>query len=336
MVAPMLLREANSSSSAAAITWLEKVLATDSGDGVAVQTLWGVHTTERVALLGDVELLPFEQLPDSRQKEQLARPDWPGDNRLMMPMYTWHRPSAALVVRLTIRPFVLSPEAARQISIDQVTEVARRCDDIRLCLALSGPAAVVSGPAWFQYLDEDLERAVVGFGTTASHQEVVPTHCPPSPDFDIRQATDVVGQFEALRPELRNRVRVAMERLHLSLMRRSSADKALELAIALEALLVDAPGEHTFKIGLRAALLTAEAGDMKGRSRNRSIVGAAYGLRSAVVHSGRAPEHCTPRGLGKMLSTDVTSEAVSITAAVIRRIVTDGQLPEWDLLEMSR
>ena len=124
-----------------------------------------------------------------------------------------------------------------------------------------------------------------------------------------------------------------MERLHQSLVRRSPGDKSLELAIALETLLVDSPGEHTFKIALRAALSTSD--DLAQRSRSRAIIEAAYGLRSALVHGGQAPQDCRVRGHGTEPATDVAAEAARITAQVIRRVLAEGRLLDWARLELS-
>jgi hypothetical protein len=108
---------------------------------------------------------------------------------------------------------------------------------------------------------------------------------------------------------------------------------SLELAIAMEALLVDSPGEHTFKIGLRAALLTSS--DLEQRRRNRAIVEGMYKIRSSLMHSGQSSDTCRVRGYGDMLATEVVSEALSITASVVQRIIGMGAIPDWGLLELS-
>lgn len=331
-VAPLLLREARRRMSAdAAVRWLEKVLGTKSGAGIAVGTFWGLNPGQRVELLDDIDLVPFDSLPASRQKDALAAPQWPSGLRLSTPVYAWHPPTAALVGRLEIKPYLkigTEPDSPQNGRPDHLT----RFEDIRLCLAINGPAIIIPGLAWFQYVDPDLEAAVIGAGSFLSHQEIVPLHFPENTAFDASKASELVRAFMGLVPTLKSLVRTAMERLHQALIRRLPADQALEIAIALETLLVDSPGEHTFKIALRAALLTSD--DVNERSMTRGIIEAAYGMRSALMHSGQAPAECKVRDHGKKAAADVSAQAAKITALVIRRILADGQ-PDWRKLELS-
>jgi hypothetical protein len=334
MVGPLLLGEARRRGSAkSAVQWLQKVLGTEKGTGIAVQTLWGLSPAQHIQLLDDVELMPFNSLPASRQKELLSKSEWPGGLRLLTPMYAWHPPSAALVVRRDVVPYLVDAKGAEDFKTNESADLYSRFTDIRLCLALSGPTTIVPGPAWFHYLDPDLEVAVIGVGTLSSHQEILPMHFPPNTDFDPSEAGKLVSAFMKLEPWLETRIRTAMERLHQSLIRRSPADKSLELAIALETLLVNSAGEHTFKIALRAALMTADSVDE--RSRNRAIIEAAYGMRSALMHSGQSPKDCKVRGHGTETAVEVVAEAARITARVIRRVLAEGRLPDWSRFELS-
>jgi|GEM_PF-1858652 hypothetical protein len=333
-VAPLLLREARHRGSAdVAVRWLEKVLATRSGSGIAVCTLWGIKPAQTVQLAEGIELLPFDSLPASRQKVSLTAVQWPSSTSLSLaaPPYTWEPPTAALVAQHEIEPYLSAVES-------ESTEQKRpnyhaRFDDIFLCMAVSGPCAIVQGPVWFQYLDPDLEAAVLGAGTSLIHREVVPLNIVANTSFDATKASRLLQGYEGLEPKLKSRVRTAMERLHQALMRSSPSDKALEISIALETLLVNETGEHTFKIALRAALLTS--GDMKERSRSRATIEAAYSLRSALMHKGDTPAERNLRGYGSRPSTQVAADAVELTALVIQRVIAGGGLPNWDMFELS-
>ena len=101
---------------------------------------------------------------------------------------------------------------------------------------------------------------------------------------DLDRAADLLRQLIGLTADYKNRARTAMQRLGLACLRRGPADQALELAIALEALVVDSPGEHTFKIALRAAILTST--ELESRRRRRAIIEAMYKIRSSLMHSG--------------------------------------------------
>lgn len=330
-VAPMLLREArHRNSAAAAVVWLEKVLSTRSAAGIAVATLWGLAPERPIAVLDDIQLVPFELLPASRQKRALAEQSQ-NVPPLAIPPFMWQAPTAALVLRVEITPYLRSPdtESHSNIAVDHHSLF----DDIRLCLATSGPSTVIPGPGWFQYTDPDLEAAVLGAGTHLRHQEVTPLVLEENGAFDFDRAVALLRAFVRLAPGVKVRVRTAMERLNQALVRRSPADRALELAIALEALLVDSPGEHTFKIGLRAALLTSN--DLEQRKRNRAIIEGMYKIRSSLMHSGQFSEDCRVRGYGNIPTADVVSEALRITALVVQNIIGGGAIPDWSALELS-
>jgi len=249
-------------------------------------------------------------------------------------VYAWQPPTAALVARIDISPYLADGVEQSQAAIDGATARSSLFEDIRLCLAMDGPRVIVSGPSWFQYLDPDLEAAVIGAASRISHQEILPLHIPESAPLDVADPSRLVRAYVRIDSPVRNRLRTAMERLHQALIRRSPADQALEIAIALETLLVNSAGEHTFKIALRAALLTSD--DLTERSQNRAIIEAVYGMRSALMHTGQSPTECKVRNSGKQPAATVATSAARITARIIRRALADGHLPDWDTLELSQ
>ena len=329
-VAPMLLREARRRHSVeAAVVWLQKVLATERAAGIAVATFWGLTPRAKIALLSDVQLMPFDSLPPSRQKEALAEPRYENWPRFATPPFSWQAPTAALVLSVEIERYLKAPSDESKDPVDHTTLFG----DIRLCLATAGPIAVIPGPGWFQYTDPDLECAILGVGTHLPHQEVTPLVLDDSRAFDPDRAVALLDDFMKLETAVKIRARTAMQRLCQALIRRSPADRAMELAIALEALLVESPGEHTFKIGLRTALLTSK--DFEQRKRNRAIMEGMYKIRSSLMHSGKSSETCKVRGYKKMLTTDVVSEALLLTASVIQTIIGMGSIPDWGSIELS-
>ncbi|MBT9172480.1 MAG: hypothetical protein DDT21_00863 [Syntrophomonadaceae bacterium] len=337
-VAPMLLREARRRQSPeAAVAWLQKVLSTERAEGIAIETFWGFTPTVSEAFHDDVQLVPFTSLPPSRQKEallELRLDPWPG--RLATPPFACQAPPAALVRPAIIQPFFrtivddsLSPpdNGAAYAAYNELF------GDARLCLATSGPAAIVPGPAWFQYTDPDLELAQLGQDMYLTHQEITPLTIQDFGQVDPARAATLLRLLVGLNDKWKNRARTAMQRLGLACLRRGPADRALELAIALESLLVDSPGEHTFKIALRAALLTST--ELESRRRHRAIIEAMYQIRSSLMHSGHSSDTCKVRAYGNRQTTEIVSEALKITAMVIQGIVGLGVHPDWCSLELS-
>ena len=330
-VAPVLVREARHRKSAkAAVTWLTKVLGTDSGEGLIIQTLWGISPTQRISIWEGVDLLPFEALPHSRQKERLKDVDWPHNVSLPIPFFSWTTPTAALIAKTEIRPFLIDASTKD----NGIHQVHPPLDEIRLCLALEGPSIILAGPSWFQYIDPDLEAAILAEASSHGSQEVLPHHVlltdSPEPTTDVQ----VLGrEYMALDQGMKNRIRIALERLHQALIRSNPADRALELSIALEALLGDSSGAHTFKLAYRAALLVSN--NVEERIETRAIIEAAYIMRSALTHSGSAKPKVKVKGHGQRPVEEVASSATTITARVIKRIIMEGGFPEWNRLELS-
>jgi len=330
LVAPKLLREARRRrSAAAAIEWLQKVLVTRRAEGVLVATFWGLSPESKIVLLPDVDLMPFDLLLSSRQKQALSESRYEIGHRMPVPVFAWQAPTAALVRSFEIEPFIETLPIESKDPVDHTALI----DDIQLCLATAGPTGVIPGPRWFQYTDPDLESAVLGAGTSFPHQEITPSALDDSSEFEPDRAIALLHHFVKLETALKNKARIAMRRLSQAMVRRLAADKALELAIALEALLVDQPGEHTFKIGLRAALLTST--DFEQRKRNRAIVEGMYKVRSSLLHSGKSMEDCRIRRYGRLPVDKVISEAIEITASVIQTIIAMGSIPDWGCIELS-
>jgi hypothetical protein len=332
IVGPMLLRQARSRKSPeAAVAWLEKVLSTERAEGIEIETFWGFTPTAKEVFCGDIQLLAFSSLPPSRQKEALSEPPLGSISRLSTPPFAWKEPCAAFARPVTIQPLLVDTNVNLQLEETQLFSAL--VADARLCLSASGPAAIVPGPGWFQFTDPDLELARLGAGAHFTHQEITPLTLGNAGQVNSVHASDLFCRFLALDSSYQNRVRTAMQRLGLACLRRAPADSALELAIALEALLVDTPGEHTFKLAFRAAILTGT--DLESRRRTRSIIEAMYKMRSSLMHSGQCSETVKVRGFANARSTEVIAEASRITAMVIHRMIDEGNPPDWNTLELS-
>ena len=333
--APKLVREARLRKSAAgAVAWLEKVLGTDSGTGLLIQTLWGISPAQRISIREGVELLPFESLPLSRQKEGLIRGELrTHTTRLATPVYAWKPPTAALVAKLEVCPFLIDASIEKNPSDENARSVSSELDDIGLCLTLSGPSIILPGPSWFQYDDPDLDAAVEGGSTRYGRQEITPVTIP---DVSLSPETDVpelVQRFAELDPSLKTRVRIAVERLRQSLIRDDPADSTLEISIALESLLSSGFDGGRYKISLRASLLLTE--NLEGRVKARATLEAAYKMRNGLVHQGETKTEVDVKGQGRTPAKEVARRAADITALVTKRIIMSGGLPEWGRFELS-
>ena len=250
------------------------------------------------------------------------------------PFFTRKPPTAALVAKTEVRPFLIDASQEENSPDNCVFQVIPPLDDIRLCLALEDPSIIIPGLGWFQYVDPDLEAAIIPMSGGYSNQEVLPFGLL---EDSLVSATDVqaiVRAYMALEQEnIKKKIRIALERLHQALIRIDPADRTLELSIALEALLITSAGEHTFKLSYRAALLVSEK--VEERIETRAMIEAAYGIRSALMHKGHVEPVFKVKGQGKKPVEEVASRAAKITALVIKRIIMEGGFPEWNRFELS-
>ena len=151
--------------------------------------------------------------------------------------------------------------------------------------------------------------------------------------FAAPLAAETVQAYMKLQPGLKARATIALDRLNQAIRRRGAGDQALDVCIALETLLADGQGENTFKVALRAALLTEV--NLSERKRVRGIVGASYVMRSAMVHNGKVPDPVKVVGRGDTSAADVSREAMRACGRVLLEILGRGELPNWYETELA-
>ena len=155
----------------------------------------------------------------------------------------------------------------------------------------------------------------------------------PPHQIDSAQAKRVVAAFMGMSADVRTKVRLSLIRFNQALRRSPHEDRALDLAIALESLLVDNAGENTYKFGLRAALLLG--GSLAQRKHTRAVIGALYALRSTLVHDGVLPQAVKVAGTGKRPSAEVVKDATVLAGRLLERIVSMGYIPDWYEYELQ-
>jgi hypothetical protein len=329
MAAPQLIKRAIKVSPIAAVDWIEKIFRTNRAEGLRTTLIWGIKVTERMMLADNIEIVPFLELPDSKykqlfQNQNYTRPMlWPGARM-------FKAPESALLARTIIEPLLIESGAAQ--SADEGLRLTDFLGEVMLSLSAIGPCAPVEAIHWFQFLDPDFESLEMG-GYGWQYTEIEPQMHHPVVVLEVRDAAKLTKKYISLTGEVRDKLRIALQRLNQSLRRRTIGDKSIELAIALEALLTDQQGENTWKVGLRSARLAG--GTHEQQLHNRRIIAALYNLRSATMHHGVAVNEIKVAGQGKMASDNVFSEATKICASVIRAIIERGCIPEWPAFELE-
>jgi hypothetical protein len=336
----MTLKAVESGDPLMAIAWLEKVLSASHADGVSVAALWGVPVEQRIELTSEVSIVPIAEVPDCNQKQWL-------ENRLISAMdstphsaLSMYPSSSALIKRSRIEPYIILPEEDPEIAkraTDQFLATHELLRDITSVLTVVGPRASLPISQWFTFDDSDFQRAGFTAGTrTSSFIEILPLFGPESyPPLDPIEGPAIVRAFLALVPDVKDRLRVSIERINQALRRRSVGDKAVELCTALETLVGDrGTTEMTHKVKVRATRLVG--GTPSVRLRNSKLLNEAYGIRSQLVHTGKVDESKKRFICDQHLSlTDIVKETIVIAVDLIKILIRRGSIPEWSKFDVT-
>jgi hypothetical protein len=114
-------------------------------------------------------------------------------------------------------------------------------------------------------------------------------------------------------------LRIGLDRLSQALRKGQKTDKAIDLGIALEAMLLHGIGRD--ELSYRAAFLGGSADERLGTFK---LVRDAYQLRSSAVHTGKVSEG------GKPLAVEVLRDASITCAALARKLIERGSFPSWE------
>ena len=306
LFAPALVRVGLSRGATAAIEWLQKILSTRKARGFEIQALYGIRVASATSLVDDIKLVPLDELPDSCQKQGLL--EGPSLSPFHNPpFYAYTTPGAALIGRVEKKLIFVNSNTAETQHPNGRVNCEARFKDIRHCLAISHGEPIVSGPSWFQYEDSDYEAAAFPRGVVSHpYHEIVPLAIIEQGEMDLRQAAKIVREYYALDKVLGGRYVQRWNGCTWHSFEAHQKIRPWNCQSPLKHYSIDSFGEHTFKISLRAALLTAE--DIITRADNRAIIQAAYTLRSILMHGGQSKNEVTVSGKGKVPSRTLRRE----------------------------
>jgi Apea-like HEPN len=310
------------------VNWLADMVQSDNRAlGLNVMPLWGVTVDRAATLSKDIELIAFSMLPASRQKSWLENPFDASFGRASLPgPLAVHPPTAAITARRVVAPLLVGAEDELREDLDPTQELL---DDIPPCLSAACASPVVASVRWFQFDDPEL-NAAAGSAIAPVPIDILSHPLPRPVALDADAAQRLVCKFLALPGDIRNRVRIALQRLAQAMLRREPGDKAADLSIALEKMMGDKEGgAYRWKISTRAAILIG--GDLASKLHQRDIIKSAYDIRSGLVHSGSTSR----RRRGSRSPAEICDEATGICAAVRRTVIDRGGIPSWPEFDVS-
>ena len=300
---------------------LYRVFKRNSAESYAVFAVQGIKTDHRVSLSKGISLIPFEEVPAGHWKDMFlsgVNPYFP---------FPPGKPTSAIVFKFRQDPLFIQ----NIVRLDAGESLIDRSSvyDILHALTLVGPSAPVVIMEWQAY-KANFPYSQPTSGQWATHElnpEAIPKEIP---NIDTKLATKVSKAFLGLNSDRKQLLRIPLQRLALSVRRRTLADKAIELGIAFEALLTSDRSHHdpvAHLVRLRGALL--HGGTLAEKKRVYSLLRDVYSLRSKAVHDGHIAE--TEKVNGRRQKTEpILADGSTECAFLIRKWMGLTDLPNWD------
>lgn len=309
-----------------ALIRVKNLALTNTAKARIVIAIHGLQLDKAINLCPGFRLVPFGSLPKSSSKAALLRsPREPG---AFVPAGVWFGPDVALIHEYDICPVFIGDENDQEI---QERPVDMQClMDIVSCLTVAGINAPLPLAYWHEFCPDypviDLSRipTLIGHNVlTASRIHGFKYY------FDDCLANEIVDSFTALSVSTRDSLRVPLQRLNLALRRSALVDVAIELRIALEAILLSknkGSGELKYRMQCRAARLLGN--NLATRKEIFDSVKEVYDLCSGAVHTGQ---------LGKKINKlkNTIWDGVELCCKLIRKIIERGEIPDWSKIEMG-
>jgi len=284
-----------------------------------VQLVSGIEVEHEIDLIDNTKLVPFDKIPNCWQKNRFSPSsyDFP---------YSEYCSRAAI-----LRKTKASPKSWHQDnSPNKQLEVDIQLYDICEILTLVGPSAPC--PTYYWTILEEIVplKAATGFSGGAnsiSYRVYKYKH------NDDAFAKDTVNSYLSLNADIKNSLLLSVKRLNMAQRKDRIEDKAIDLGIALEILLLHDHSDHdpiSFPFRLRGAWFLGE--DVKRRRVIYDLLKAIYDCRCSAVHSGKLKKDKYKINSQDVQLTKLFEEGFSLCADLITKIIKENKFPDWNKL----
>jgi hypothetical protein len=331
-IARRLIREARRSSPSESVERLLRFISENVIDQHEAVVLWGFTPKEATQLLDDVYVIPVANLPDSSQKRMVV------DERRGGPYEFGARPRAALFRAFRFGPVldVSLPHVGNPLP-GSVSRVDKFQTMVKMATALT---AAIDAPVYrvfsWSLPDESAPVPIGGKGSGTYQPHAYMDG--PVVDVAASPASEVVKAYLHLSPQTADALQIPLSRLNSAKLEALDeyrlADAFLDLGIALAVLLgkKDEKSEVAYRLRTRGAVL--RGGDGTQRVGTSAVLNAVYDARSQVAHGG-ALGSMKVSGRGSVPAPDLFREAASIIQELIRIVIKQGAIPDWDRLVLG-
>ncbi len=294
----------------------------------------GPKINDPIVLTPELRLLPWSQVPESSTARRLA-PLSDGTPSNYFPsdeiVPTRAQPTCAIEVDTHIlirleRNYAHRTNDELLDYIEKLQQHTTAAEDVVRCIFLVEQTPIAIIAQWPFANDPAAERH---FGGSMSHGPALfefPLGLLGGQTIDADVLSKLWTDFTKLAPNDREVLRHAVDRLNLAKRRQNVLDRAIDLGIALEMLLLhglDDKTELKFRLSLRGAHFIG--GTKEQREANFNLLKKIYNLRSKAVHDGLFDKKHLE------VASDVIEKGVAVASLVSRKIIQDGSFPKnWE------
>jgi hypothetical protein len=328
-LASWLIGRAFTNGAKLAVEDLQKYIDINLMPIVFVLAVSGIKIHEMERLSDEIELVPFSDLSNHLTLSSLKTPQL--KNEKFFPGFSASPPLIAIITRSELKPkyydrYEMEKPSKDLSSMDEIARCERLLYEACECLTLVGPSTPVPVAIWSKAEEWVPCANMLGEAWSNLIHDVISNKEYQFEHSDIERAREIYKSFFELSEETRDRLRVPIVRLNQALRRISLADAAIDLGIALEALLVHDRGPLdpiAFPMRLRGAWLLGD--NLAKRKVLLEMLRNLYVLRSQAVHTGKVD--AVIKGTA---TVDLLGKGFELCVEAIEKIIRDGGFPEWD------
>jgi len=311
-------------------------LEVDYNAAFSITAITGLSTNCRRQLTDETWIVPFSEVPAGQQKESLRPDEATIGSLLSLPdgidfvrKSLEGAPESALVSDIQIRPRYSEPEddtlatdGSRGYEHEVILALAMLCCD---------EVAPVGIRKWRQLKPEVPLSGALGTAYQYPVEQVVPRRSETIDEHALDTLQHMLTQYGALREKDQRRIKVACDRLTQCINRMHEVQRAIDLGIAVESVIVpsDAPAQLSYQFRVVGAWLSGET--FEERNQNYSVLRSIYDMRSEAVHNGVFSKNQRRLADGSTLpNAKMIEKGILIAKKCLRRVLERGGLSDED------
>lgn len=302
-----------------------------------VLAISGVSLDSEVIISEKMKLVPFQELPESYAKKALYPTFMKPQFLLKLGFASQHingyrPPEAAVVLSSEIFPKSY-PNTDRGFYNQDFQPLYEFCEFLTL---IKSTTPVPVG-AWCD-LEESIPcKQLLGGGWSSPVVDVLSRNVSKITQAEWDGYKERYLKFAKLPQDVRDSLRVPIERVNQARRRKNLADKAIDLGVACEALLLNDEANKeqiSFTLRLRAALLLGSS--FEERQKLLNFFSSFYSCRSQAAHTGKLDKKIKVSFRGKVEANQILAEGDEYCIRAINKIIDSGKFPDWNELMLKK